>query len=83
MGHLSVENVVKRYGSVVAVNHVSFEAKPGRIMGLLGPNGAGKTSTIRMITNITVPDEGQVLYEGRPVGRWSQERMGYLPEEPL
>lgn len=81
MGHLSVENVVKRYGDFLAVDHVSFEAKPGRILGLLGPNGAGKTSTIRMITNITAPDEGRVLYEGKTVGRWSQERMGYLPEE--
>lgn len=81
MGHLSVENVYKRYGDVVAVDHVTFEARPGRILGLLGPNGAGKTSTIRMIANITAPDEGRVLYEGRPVGRWSQERMGYLPEE--
>lgn len=81
MGHLSVENVVKRYGTTVAVDHVTFEARPGRIMGLLGPNGAGKTSTIRMITSITAPDEGRILYNGRPVGRWSQERLGYLPEE--
>lgn len=81
MSHLSVENVVKRYGEVVAVDHVTFEARPGRILGLLGPNGAGKTSTIRMITSITAPDEGRILYDGRPVGRWSQERMGYLPEE--
>lgn len=81
MGLLSVEDVVKRYGKLIAVDHVSFEARPGRILGLLGPNGAGKTSTIRMITNITTPDEGRIRYEGRLVGRWSQERMGYLPEE--
>jgi ABC-2 type transport system ATP-binding protein len=81
MGRLSVENVVKRYGRVLAVDHVSFRAEPGRILGLLGPNGAGKTSTIRMITHITAPDEGRVLYEDQPVGRWSQERLGYLPEE--
>jgi ABC-2 type transport system ATP-binding protein len=81
MGRLSVENVVKRYGPVLAVDHVTFRAEPGRILGLLGPNGAGKTSTIRMITDITAPDEGRVLYEDRPVGRWSQERLGYLPEE--
>lgn len=81
MSLLRVENVVKRYGRLTAVDHVSFEAKPGRILGLLGPNGAGKTSTIRMITNITVPDEGRIVYDGREVGRWSQERLGYLPEE--
>ena len=81
MALLTVEGVVKQYGSFTAVNHVSFEAQPGRILGLLGPNGAGKTSTIRMITYITTPDEGQVRYEGKPVGSWSQERIGYLPEE--
>jgi len=81
MAVLSVEKVTKRYGDLVAVNQVAFEARPGRILGLLGPNGAGKTSTIRMITYITVPDEGQVRFDGKKVGPWSQERMGYLPEE--
>ena len=78
---LSVDHVTKRYGDHVAVDDVSFRAEPGRILGLLGPNGAGKTSTIRMITYITIPDEGRVTFDGRPVGPWSQERMGYLPEE--
>jgi ABC-2 type transport system ATP-binding protein len=81
MGILAVEHVSKRYGEVVAVDQVSLEAHPGRILGLLGPNGAGKTSTIRMIAYITIPDEGRVLYDGQPVGAWSQQRMGYLPEE--
>lgn len=81
MAHLEVADVVKTYGSNTAVDHVSFSAEPGRILGLLGPNGAGKTSTIRMITHITVPDSGTVTYEGKPVGPWSQQRMGYLPEE--
>jgi len=81
MAHLEVSDVVKAYGSNTAVDHVSFSAEPGRILGLLGPNGAGKTSTIRMITHITVPDSGTVTYEGKPVGPWSQQRMGYLPEE--
>lgn len=78
---LEVRDVVKRYGRMTAVNHVSFEARPGRILGILGPNGAGKTSTIRMITYITIPDEGEVLFHGRAVGPWSQKKMGYLPEE--
>lgn len=81
MATLTVDHVVKRYGSFVAVDHVAFEAQPGRILGLLGPNGAGKTSTIRMITYITLPDEGEVRFDGKPVGGWSQEQMGYLPEE--
>jgi ABC-2 type transport system ATP-binding protein len=78
---LSVDHVTKRYGNFIAVADVTFEAAPGRILGLLGPNGAGKTSTIRMVTYITVPDEGHILFDGRPVGPWTQARMGYLPEE--
>jgi ABC-2 type transport system ATP-binding protein len=81
MPRLSVDGVTKRYGDTVAVDDVSFEARPGRILGLLGPNGAGKTSTIRMITYIMLPDAGTVRYDGRPVGPRSQQRMGYLPEE--
>ncbi len=81
MAHLAVDHVTKRYGDTVAVDNISFEAEPGRILGLLGPNGAGKTSTIRMITYIMVPDAGTVRYDGAPVGPWSQQRMGYLPEE--
>ena len=81
MAKLSLQHVTKRYGSKVAVDNISFEAQAGRVMGLLGPNGAGKTSTIRMITYITTPDDGAVLFDNAPVGAWSQERMGYLPEE--
>ena len=81
MAQLHVSHVVKTYGDTTAVDDVSFSAEPGRILGLLGPNGAGKTSTIRMITHITRPDSGSVTYDGRPVGPWSQQRMGYLPEE--
>ncbi|MFQ5568472.1 MAG: ABC transporter ATP-binding protein [Rhodothermales bacterium] len=81
MSLLSIDHVTKRYGDFVAVDQVSFEAQPGRILGLLGPNGAGKTSTIRMIAYITIPDEGQILFDGHPVGPESQQQMGYLPEE--
>ena len=78
---LRVEGVTKRYDKFVAVNNISFEAQPGRILGLLGPNGAGKTTTIRMVTYITVPDEGRVMFGDSEVGPISQENMGYLPEE--
>lgn len=78
---LVVDAVVKRYGKHLAVDQVSFEARPGRILGILGPNGAGKTTTIRMIAHVTVPDAGRVLFGGQPVGAWSQQRMGYMPEE--
>ncbi len=78
---LVVDHVTKRYGATVAVQQVSFTAQPGRILGLLGPNGAGKTTTLRMIAAILLPNEGRILFEGRPVGAWSQALMGYLPEE--
>jgi ABC-2 type transport system ATP-binding protein len=81
MGKLELNQVTKRYRSLTAVDDVSFSASPGRILGLLGPNGAGKTSTIRMLTYITMPDEGEILFAGRRVGSWTQEAMGYLPEE--
>ncbi|MBX2819143.1 MAG: ATP-binding cassette domain-containing protein [Rhodothermaceae bacterium] len=81
MAKLSLDGVTKRYGKKVAVDNISFEAQSGRVLGLLGPNGAGKTSTIRMITYITTPDSGVVEFNGKQVGAWSQERMGYLPEE--
>ena len=81
MGTLSVREATKRYGKVTAVDRVSFDVRPGRILGFLGPNGAGKTSTIRLIANITAPDQGAVLFDGRDVGPWSQKLMGYMPEE--
>ena len=76
MHTLQVQGVTKQYEKVLAVNNVSFEAEPGRILGLLGPNGAGKTTSIRMITYITVPDSGQILFGGDKVGPKSQEIMG-------
>lgn len=81
MGSLVLQGVTKRFGKVTAAQDISFEAAPGRILGLLGPNGAGKTTTIRMIANILTPDKGRVTLNGRVVGPWSQEQMGYLPEE--
>jgi len=81
MHPLVVDRVTKRYGATVAVDRVSFTAEPGRIFGLLGPNGAGKTSTIRMITYITVPDEGRIAFGPETAGPGTQRVMGYLPEE--
>ena len=78
---LSIQNVVKTYGSYMAVNHVSFDVPQGSVFGLLGPNGAGKTSLIRMITTITGPDEGVILLEGEKLNERSPEKIGYMPEE--
>ncbi len=81
MAILRLENVTKRYRDHVAVDQVSFEVKPGEIFGMLGPNGAGKTSTIRIITTITAPDEGQVYFMDQPLNRNHPKQIGYLPEE--
>lgn len=80
---LSVEQVVKRYATVAAVDGLSFAVQEGEIFALLGPNGAGKTSTVRMLIGITQPDRGRIRYQAkageRP--RVASEELGYLPEE--
>lgn len=78
---LQIQGVSKRYEAHQALNHVSFEVPKGSIFGLLGPNGAGKTSLIRIITQITAPDEGHVLFEGQPLQPRHVQQIGYLPEE--
>jgi branched-chain amino acid transport system ATP-binding protein len=62
---LEVDNVTKRFGGIVALDGVSFEAEPGEIVGLIGPNGAGKTTAFNVITRLYTPDEGDVRFEGR------------------
>jgi branched-chain amino acid transport system ATP-binding protein len=61
---LEVENVTKRFGGIVALDGVSFEAEPGEIVGLIGPNGAGKTTAFNVITRLYTPDEGDVRFDG-------------------
>jgi ABC-2 type transport system ATP-binding protein len=78
---ISLENVTKSYDGVDAVSHVNLNVRQGAILGLLGPNGAGKTSTIRMVMNILVPDEGSIRVFDRPVGDDTRQAVGYLPEE--
>ncbi|GAA1349928.1 ABC transporter ATP-binding protein [Falsarthrobacter nasiphocae] len=63
---IQVENLTKRYGNKVAVNNVSFEARPGRVTGFLGPNGAGKSTTMRMILGLDTPTAGRALVDGKP-----------------
>ena len=78
---LEVRNCTKRYDGRAVVNQVSFEVQPGEIFALLGPNGAGKTTLFRMITDILRPDEGEVRFQGRPVGGELRREIAYLPEE--
>ncbi len=78
---LSVRHVGKQYDRHTAVSDVSFDIPAGCIFGLLGPNGAGKTSLIRIITQITAPDKGEVLFKGERLNPSHISRIGYLPEE--
>lgn len=78
---LEVKNVVKRYGDYTALNNVSLTIPNGCIYGLLGPNGAGKTSLIRIINQITYPDQGQVIFNGKPLAPHHVGEIGYMPEE--
>jgi len=78
---IEVENLVKHYANVKAVDGVSFAVGEGEIFGLLGPNGAGKTTTIRTIMDIIKPDSGVVRLMGQPMTEASKSRIGYLPEE--
>jgi ABC-2 type transport system ATP-binding protein len=78
---LTLEGLHKRFGSVVALDGLSFDVPPGRILGFLGPNGAGKTTAMRAIFGLVAPEQGRVSYQGRPVGPAEQLRFGYMPEE--
>ncbi|HXB41162.1 MAG TPA: ATP-binding cassette domain-containing protein [Bacteroidia bacterium] len=81
MNLLSVRNVTKRYANHIALSNVSIEVPEQSIFGLLGPNGAGKTSLIRIINQITGPDEGEILLSGKKLGEEDISHIGYLPEE--
>ena len=81
MGLIQCTNVSKSFGEKVALDHVSVDIPKGKIFGLLGPNGAGKTTLIRIINRITIPNEGSILFDGRPITQEDVEKIGYLPEE--
>ena len=81
MDLLTVEHVTKQYAGHKALDDVSLAIPKGSVYGLLGPNGAGKTTLIRIINRITAPDEGRVLFDGRPLASADVQRIGYLPEE--
>ena len=66
---LSVTGLRKTYGSTVAVDGISFEVRPGEIVGLLGPNGAGKTTTINMILGVLEPSAGTIRIEELDIAR--------------
>lgn len=78
---LVADSVSKSYGDFKALNNVSISVPKGSIFGLLGPNGAGKTTLIRIINQITMPDQGQILLDGAPLKPNDIQNIGYLPEE--
>ena len=80
---IQVEGLTKRYGSRVAVDHLTFHANKGEIVGFLGPNGAGKTTTMRILTGYMPASDGKAIVAGYDVFTQSLEarkRVGYLPE---
>ena len=82
---IEVTNLTKRYGSHVAVNHLSFRVEKGQIYGFLGPNGAGKSTTMNILTGYLAPTEGTVTIGGTDIQKEPEEakkKIGYLPEIP-
>jgi ABC-2 type transport system ATP-binding protein len=78
---LSIRNIVKQYANHRALDNVSIEIEKGSVFGLLGPNGAGKTSLIRIINQITAPDQGEIVFNGEKLNPSHISKIGYLPEE--
>ncbi|WP_217604300.1 ABC transporter ATP-binding protein [Chitinophaga sp. GbtcB8] len=82
MNLLEVQHLKKYYATHKAVDDISFDIPRGSIFGLLGPNGAGRTTLLRMITGIFYPDEGNILFNGRPFNPQEDiHSIGYMPEE--
>ena len=81
---ISVQNLTRRFGDFVAVDHINFEVRTGEIVGYLGPNGSGKTTTIRMLLGLLAPSDGQATVLGYDVFTQSEEvrsRVGYMSQK--
>ncbi|OUP70446.1 ABC transporter ATP-binding protein [Anaerotruncus colihominis] len=75
MALLSVNNVTKRFGGLVAVDHVSFEVNQGEVISLIGPNGAGKTTVFNMLTGVYQIDGGEIIFENRPIHNMAPQEI--------
>lgn len=75
---LQVQHIRKEFGGLVAVNDVSFEIKPGEIMGLIGPNGAGKSTTFNLVSGVLGLTSGKVLFHGQDISSWPAHRIAKL-----
>lgn len=78
---LELNNLIKQYDGVKAVDNIELKIKKGDIFGFLGPNGAGKTTTIRMIMGIIEPDSGTILLNQKNISEQGRGKLGYLPED--
>jgi ABC-2 type transport system ATP-binding protein len=82
---LELREVSKRFSGILAVDRVSFAARPGEVTGYLGPNGSGKSTTMKMITALLEMTSGEILFEGQKIQQdliAYKQRLGYVPEEP-
>lgn len=82
---LELRNVTKRFSAIVAVDNVSFIARPGEVTGYLGANGSGKSTTMKMITGLIEKTSGEILFKGQQIQRdflAFKRSIGYVPEEP-
>lgn len=81
---LEARGLTKYYGSVLAVHQIDFRLEPGQVLGYLGPNGSGKSTTVKMLTGLLQPTDGEVLFEGQDIQRdlvAYRRHLGYVPEE--
>ncbi len=78
---LDIGGIGKRFGSLQALDDVTFSVRPGELFGFVGSNGAGKTTTMRIVLGVLTPDTGEVRWQGRPVDADLRRRIGYMPEE--
>ncbi len=81
MPRLDLDGLTRRYGSVVALNDLSFSVSSGQVTGVLGPNGAGKTTAMRAVFGLTALEAGSIRWNGARVGQRERRRFGYMPEE--
>ncbi len=80
---IQIENLTRRFGEFIAVDNLSFQVKPGEVLGFLGPNGAGKSTTMKMITGFLQPTSGRIDVFGHDMWRTplpAKKMIGYLPE---
>ncbi len=80
-GPLELDGLSRRFGTVTALDNLSFDVPAGEVVGFLGPNGAGKTTAMRAIFGLTDLDGGSVRWNGAPIGPAERRRFGYMPEE--